>query len=25
VLYPHGVLPDPHAEEFPENWYKELK
>jgi len=25
VLYPHGQMPDPHAEEFPENWYKEIK
>jgi predicted DNA-binding protein with PD1-like motif len=25
VLYPHGVMPDPHANEFPENWYKEVK
>jgi predicted DNA-binding protein with PD1-like motif len=24
VLYPEGEMPDPHAEEFPENWYKEI-
>ena len=25
VLYPQGKLPSPHAEEFPENWYKAAK
>ena len=25
VLYPTGHIPDPHAEDFPENWYKEVK
>lgn len=25
VLYPSTYVPDPHAEEFPENWYKPLK
>ena len=25
VLYPEGVMIDPHAEEFPENWYKEVE
>ena len=25
VLYPQGKAPDPHAEEFPENWYKEAR
>ena len=24
VLYPKGKPPDPHAKEFPENWYKEV-
>ena len=24
VLYPHGEVPDPHAEEFPENWYRSI-
>jgi predicted DNA-binding protein with PD1-like motif len=23
VLFPHGEAPDPHAEQFPENWYQE--
>ena len=25
VLYPQGKSLDPHAEEFPENWYKEVR
>ena len=25
VLYPEGKMIDPHAEEFPENWYQEIK
>ena len=25
VLYPEEEIIDPHAEEFPENWYKEVK
>ena len=25
VLYPSGTMIDPHADEFPENWYKEVK
>ena len=25
VLYPEGAMIDPHAEEFPENWYKAVK
>ena len=25
VLYPEGRMIDPHAEEFPENWYQEVK
>jgi len=25
VLYPQGELLDPHAEEFPENWYKAVR
>ena len=25
VLHPQGKLPDPHAEEFPESWYKEVR
>ena len=24
VLYPHGQVPDPHAAEFPENWYRSI-
>jgi predicted DNA-binding protein with PD1-like motif len=24
VLYPNGFFPDPHTEEYPENWYKEI-
>jgi predicted DNA-binding protein with PD1-like motif len=25
VLYPEGATLDPHAEEFPENWYREVE
>jgi predicted DNA-binding protein with PD1-like motif len=25
VLYPQGKIPNVHAQEFPENWYKEVK
>ncbi len=25
VLYPEGQMIDPHAEEFPENWYQKVK
>lgn len=23
VLYPRGIMPDPHGDDFPENWYRE--
>ena len=25
VIYPEAEMPDPHAEQFPENWYREIK
>lgn len=25
VLYPHGEAPNPHAEQFPESWYRQVR